>query len=47
MESVRILMQLVVNFDLLLHEMNVKSAYLHAPIKCDVYVCESLTFKSR
>ena len=30
-EFVRILMQLVVNFDLLLLQMDVKSAYLHAP----------------
>ena len=39
MESVRILMQLVTNFDLLLHQIDVKSAYLHAPFKCNVYVC--------
>ena len=32
-------MQLAVNDDLLVHQMDVKSAYLHAPIGCDIYVC--------
>ena len=44
-ESVRILMQLVVNFDSLLHQMDVKSAYLHAPIKLDVYIYQSPGFE--
>ena len=39
-EYVRILMQLVVNFDLLLPQMGVKSAYSQAPFKCDVYICQ-------
>lgn len=39
-EYVRILTKLVVNFDLLLHQMDVESAYLHAPLKCDVYICQ-------
>ena len=38
-------MQLVVNFDLLLHQMDVKKAYLHAPLKCDVYVCQPPCFE--
>ena len=35
MESIRVLMQLAVNYNLLVHQMDVKSAYLHAPIDCD------------
>nr|XP_047137396.1 uncharacterized mitochondrial protein AtMg00810-like [Hydra vulgaris] len=31
MESVRILMQLSMQYDLILHQMDVKSAYLHGP----------------
>jgi len=33
--SVRILMQLVVQHNLTVHQMDVKTAYLHAPIDCD------------
>lgn len=33
-------MQLVDNFDFLLHQMEMKSAYLHAPLKCDINVCQ-------
>ena len=44
-ESVRILMQLVVNFDLLLLQMGVKSAYSHAPFKCNVYICQPPGFE--
>ena len=44
-ESVRILMQLVVNFDLLLPQMGVKSAYSQAPFKCDVYICQPPGFE--
>ena len=45
MESVRILMKLVVNFDLLLHQMDVRSAYSHALLKCDLYVYQPLGFE--
>ena len=44
-ESVRILMQLVVNFDLLLLQVGVKSAYSHAPFKCDIYICQPPGFE--
>ena len=44
-EFVRILMQLVVNFDLLLPQMGVKSAYSQAPFKCDVYICQPPGFE--
>ena len=30
--SIRILMQMVVQYDLIVHQMDVKTAYLHAPI---------------
>lgn len=33
-------MQIVDNFDFLLHQMEMKSAYLHAPLKCDIHVCQ-------
>ena len=45
MEPTRILMQSVVNFDLLSHQMDVRSAYLHAPFKCHVYICQPSGFK--
>ena len=38
MKSIRILVQLAVQNDWLLKQMDVKGAYLHAPIECDVYV---------
>ena len=38
MTSVRMLMQLVVDQDLCVHQMDVKSAYLNAPIDCELYV---------
>lgn len=38
MTSVRALMQIAVQNDLVLHQMDVKTAYLHAPIDCEVYI---------
>ena len=38
MTSVRSLMQLAAQHDLHLHQMDVKTAYLHAPIDCELYV---------
>ena len=40
MESVRVLMQLAMNYNIFVHQMDVKSAYLHAPIDCDLYVVQ-------
>ena len=40
MKSKRILMQLDVNYSLAVHQMDVKRAYLHAQIDCDIYVCQ-------
>ena len=38
MESIRMLIQLAIQNDWLLQQMDVKGAYLHAPIECEVYV---------
>lgn len=38
MTSVKVLMQKAVQENLILHQMNVKSAYLHAPIECEIYM---------
>ena len=36
--SVRAVMQLAAQHDLVLHQMDVKSAYLNAPIDCEVFM---------
>ena len=36
--SIRMLMQLAAQYDLAVHEMDVKTAYLNAPIDCELYV---------
>jgi len=36
--SVRALMQMAAQYDLELHQMDVKTAYLHAPIDCEMYM---------
>ena len=38
MESAQILIQLSTQYNLLLHQMDVKSAYLYAPIEHEIYV---------
>ena len=38
LESVRILMQIAVQNEFMVHQMDVKSAYLHAPIECELYI---------
>ena len=35
--SIRVLMQYVVQYDLIIHQMDVKTAYLQADIGCDIY----------
>ena len=39
-ESIITLRQLAVNYGLVVHQINVKSAYLYARIDCDIYVCQ-------
>ena len=36
--SIRTLMQMSAQYDLELHQMDVKTAYLHAPIDCEIYM---------
>jgi len=36
--SVRALIQVAVQHDLLVHQMDVKTAYLNAPIDCEIFV---------
>jgi len=36
--SVRVLMQLAAQHDLVLHQMDVKTAYLNAPIDCETFI---------
>ena len=38
MTSIRVLMQLAAQHDLILHQMDVKTAYLNAPIDCEIYL---------
>ena len=38
MTSVRVIMQKAAQEDLILHQMDVKTAYLHAPIDCELYI---------
>lgn len=41
MTSVRVIMQKAAQEDLVLHQMNVKTAYLHTPIDCEIYIEQS------
>ena len=36
--SIRILMQMMVQYNLIVHQMDVKTAYLHAPIDYGIFV---------
>lgn len=38
MTSVRLIMQKAAQEDLVIHQMDVKTAYLHAPIDCEIYI---------
>lgn len=38
MTSVRVVMQKAVHHNLVLHQMDVKTAYLHGPIDCEIYM---------
>ena len=46
LHSVRLLLQVAVQYDLLIHPMDVKSAYLNAPLKC-IYVDPPEGFKGK
>ena len=45
MTSIRMLMQLAVHENLIVHQMDVKTAYLNAPIDCEIYVEQPEGFK--
>ena len=45
-ESIRILMQIAAYNDLMVHQMDVKSAYLHAPIECELYIEQPEGYKT-
>ncbi|KAL9987803.1 hypothetical protein ACROYT_G002165 [Oculina patagonica] len=43
--SVRVLMQMAAQHDLILHQMDVKTAYLNAPIDCEIYMDQAEGFE--
>ena len=45
MSSVRMLMQRAVQNNMIIHQMEVKMAYLNAPIDCDIYLEQPEGFK--
>ena len=45
--SIRILMQMVVQYDLTVHQMDVTTAYLHAPIDCEIFVEQPEGFETK
>ena len=47
MTSMRVLMQLAAQYDLTLHQMDDKAAYLNAPIDCNVYMDQPEGFEVR
>ena len=47
MSSVRIIMQKAAQEGLILHQMDVKTAYLHAPIDCELYLEQPEGFEKR
>ena len=38
MTSIRVLLQLAAQHELILHQMDVKTAYLNVPIDCEIYI---------
>ena len=47
MSSVRMLLQKAVQNDMITHQMDVKTAYLNAPIDCDIYMEQPKGFKTQ
>ena len=43
--SLRVLMQMAAQHDLVLHQMDVKTAYLNAPIDCEIYMDQAKGFE--
>lgn len=40
-------MQMAAQYDLGLHQMDVKAAYLHAPMDCEIYIKQPLRIRSK
>ena len=47
MSSIRTLLQRVVQNDMIIHQMDVKTAYLNAPIDCELYIEQPEGFEER
>ena len=47
MAFIRLLLQIAVQYDLLIHHMDVKSAYLNAPLDYEIYVEPLEGFKGK
>ena len=47
MAPIRLLLQIAVQYDLVIHDMDVKSAYLNAPLDYEIYVEPPEGFKGR
>ena len=45
MSSVRMIMQMAVELDLLVHQLDVKTAYLHAPLDCEIYMNQPIGYE--
>jgi hypothetical protein len=45
MSTIRMVIQIAVHCDYLIHQMDVKSAYLNAPIDCDIYMEQAKGFR--
>ena len=45
MESLRLLMYVAAQYKLSVHQMDMKGAYLHAPIECEIYVNQPAGYK--
>lgn len=41
----RVLLQMAAQHDLILHQMDVKTAYLNGPIDCEIYVDQAEGFE--
>ena len=47
MASIRLLLQIAVKYDLIIHHLDVKSAYLNAPLDYEIYVAPREGFKGK
>ena len=45
LSSVRMMMQMAVELDLLVHQLDVKTAYLNAPLDCEIYMTQPVGYE--